>query len=132
MDDRAGEWLGYLESLKAGAESNLRIRRAVAVPFAVALLIGSVLFIYAGGALALGLIGIGVAALVLGFSAVYTLRNIVFVAGSDTIIRRILLGQLKESREINDELDKLIRRAASRSAIAEGRRVFRDPAGKRP
>ena len=93
-------------------------------------MIGSVLFIYANGALILGLIGVGVAVVVLVFSAVYTLRNIVFIAGCDTIIRKVLIGQLTEPAQIDEELDTLIQRAASRSALSEGRRIVRGTKSK--
>lgn len=78
-----------------------------------------------------GLIGCGIAVLVLGFSVVYNMTNIVFIAGSDIIIRRILLGQLMESAEINEELNKLIGRAAAKSAITEGLEIVRGTVRKR-
>ena len=79
----------------------------------------------------LGLIGSGIAVLVLGGSVVYNMKCIVFIAGSDIIIRRILLGQLVESAEINEELNKLIGRGAAKSAITEGLEIVRGTTGKR-
>lgn len=131
MDDSVSAWLKYLESLRSGAESTLRVRRAVAVPLSVALLIASILFIYAGGALVLGLIGGGVAVLAIVIVSAYNLKSIVFLYGCDLMVRRILRGELKESAEIDEELEKLTRKVADRSALVEGRRILRGTVEKR-
>lgn len=130
MDNLTAEWLKYLELRLSGAQSDLRARSTVTVPSAVALLIGSTIFINEGGLLILGLIGIGIALLVLGFCVTYNLKTVVFIAGFDTMIRRILLGQLAESAEINEELNKLIGRAAAESAT-EGLEIVKSTIQKR-
>ena len=120
-----------MESRQSGAQTDLRIRSAVTIPSATTLLIGSIIYIQRGDVLILGLIGIGVALLVLGASLVYNLKSVVFIAGCDTIIKRILLGQLAESTEINKALDELIGRYAAKSAIAEGLEIVKRTAEKR-
>ena len=124
MDDQIGQWLTYLQSRQRAAESNLRARSTITVPSAVALLIGSYIFINGGGALILGLMGLLVAIAVLIGSVAYNLKCILFISGSDAIIRRILLGQLSESTAINDQLNKLIGRTEARSSSKEGLEVI--------
>lgn len=78
----------------------------------------------------MGLIGAGTAFFVIISSTVFNLKDMVFIAGSDTIIRRILLGQLTESTEISEELDKLITRYKAKSAITEGLGIVKGTTGK--
>lgn len=130
MDDRAAEWLRYLESRQSGAESNLRARSTVTMLSAVSLMFGSVIFTYEGGPLIMGLIGAGIAFIIIVSSTMFNLKDMVFIAGSDTIIRRILLGQLTESSEISKELDKLIAKYKTRSATTEGLEIAKDTIGK--
>jgi hypothetical protein len=114
-----------------GAESNLRARSTVTVIAAISLLFGSFIFTYEGGPLIMGLIGAGIAFFVVISSTVFNLKDAVFIAGSDTIIRRILLGQLTESIEISEELDKLIARYKARSATTEGLEIVKGTIEKR-
>jgi sensor histidine kinase YesM len=129
--DYAAEWLKYLESRQSGAQADFRLRSTVTIPSAITLLIGSIIFIQRGGLLIMGLIGIGVAFLVLGASLVYNLKSVVFISGCDTIIKRILLGQLVESAEINKAVNELISRYAAMSAVTEGLEIVKRTAEKR-
>ena len=131
MEDRATEWLRYLESKQSDAQADLRARSTVTIPSAVVLLAGSIIFIDTRDEMILGLIGIGIAVLVLAGSAVYNLKSLVFISGCDRIIRRILLGQLVESAEISKELDDLIVRYSAKSAITEGLEIVKRTTGKR-
>jgi hypothetical protein len=92
MEDRATEWLRYLESKLSDAQADLRARSTVTIPSAVVLLAGSIIFVDTRGEMILGLIGIGIAVMVLIGSAVYNLKSVVFISGCDRMIRRILLG----------------------------------------
>jgi hypothetical protein len=68
--------------------------------------------------------GLLVAIAVLIGSVAYNLNCILFISGSDAIIRKILLGQLSESTAINDQLNKLIGRTDARSSSKEGLEVI--------
>ena len=130
MDDRATEWLRYLESKLSEAQADFRARSTITVPSAVVLLVGSFIFIDTGGEMILGLIGSGIAVLVLVASVVYNLKSIVFISGCDRIIRRILLGQLVESAEINRQFEDLIVRYSAKSASTEGLEIVKRTTGK--
>ena len=124
------EWLRYLESRQSNAQADLRVRSTVTVPSAVVLLVGSIVFIDTRGEMALGLIGIGIAIIVLTLSIVYNLKTFVFISGCDRIIRRILLEQLVESTEISKEFDDLIVRYSAKSSTKEGLEIIKRTTGK--
>lgn len=130
MGECTGEWLRYLESRMTNVQADLRARSTITVPAAVAFLAGSIIFIDAGGAVILGLIGIGVAVAVLAGAVIYNLKSFVFISRCDRIARKILLGQLSESTDINREFDEVINRCSSRSAISEGLEVLKRTRGK--
>ena len=130
MDDRATEWLRYLESKLSEAQADFRTRSTVTVPSGVVLLVGSYIFIDRDGEMILGLIGIGIAIFVLIASAVYNLKSIVFISGCDRIIRRILLGQLVESVEIDKQFEDLVARYSTKSAATQGLEILMRTTGK--
>lgn len=112
------------------ARADLRARSTITVPSAIALLVGSILLIDTRGNWILGLIGLGAAIFVLGWSIIYNLKSFVFTSGCDSIIRRVLIGKFKESAEVNKEFNELIARYSSKSAIAEGLEAVKRTTGR--
>ena len=132
MEDWAKEWLRYLESRRVDAQADLRARSTITIPSAVALLIGSVIFIYTGNEMLLGLAGIISSVIILVAAGIYNLKSLVFISGCDTIIRKILLGRLTTPADVNTEVNELIAKYSAASATTEGLEIVKRTTGMKP